>query len=111
MFPIAGSVVTTAGLLLLTQLDVETTRLESSAYMFVLGCGIGMMMQTLILAVQNVVPHSDMGAATSGVTFFRSMGGAFGVAAFGTILNNRLDYYVPRNVPRSRPRSARLAIG
>ncbi len=99
MFPIVGSVVTTAGLLLLTQLDVETTRLQSSAYMFVLGCGLGMLMQTLILAVQNVVPHSDMGAATSGVTFFRSIGGAFGVAAFGTILNNRLDYYVPRNVP------------
>lgn len=99
MFPIAGSAVTAAGLLLLTQLDVETTRLQSSAFMFVLGCGLGMMMQTLILAAQNVVPHSDIGAATSGVTFFRSMGGAFGVAAFGTILNNRLDYYVPRNVP------------
>lgn len=67
--------------------------------MFVLGAGIGMMMQTLILAVQNVVPHGDMGSATSAVTFFRSMGGAFGVAAFGTVLNNRLDYYVPKNVP------------
>jgi EmrB/QacA subfamily drug resistance transporter len=99
MFPIAGSLVTTVGLLLMSRLDVGTTRLESSAYMFVLGCGLGMMMQTLILAVQNVVPHADMGAATSGVTFFRSMGGAFGVAAFGSILNNRLDYYVPRHVP------------
>lgn len=67
--------------------------------MLITGAGIGLTMQTLILAVQNVVPHEDMGAATSGVTFFRSMGGAFGVAIFGTVLNNRLDHYVPRNVP------------
>lgn len=101
MFPIAGSLVTTVGLVLMSRLDVGTTRFESSAYMFVLGCGLGMMMQTLILAVQNIVPHGDMGAATAGVTFFRSIGGAFGVAVFGSILNNRLDYYVPRNVPRA----------
>jgi EmrB/QacA subfamily drug resistance transporter len=99
MFPIAGGAVTTVGLLLLSQLDVDTPRLATALYMFVLGCGIGMMMQTLILVVQNVVPHADMGAATSGVTFFRSMGGAFGVALYGTIMNNRLDHYVPKNVP------------
>ena len=99
VFPIVGAGVTTIGLLLLSRLDVDTPRMETAGFMFVLGCGIGMMMQTLILAVQNVVPHGDMGAATSGVTFFRSMGGAFGVAIFGTILNNRLDYFVPKNVP------------
>jgi hypothetical protein len=86
-------------MLLLPRLGVDTPRSETALYMFILGCGMGMMMQTLILAVQNVVPHGDMGAATSGVSFFRSMGGAFGVAVFGTLLNNRLDYYVPRNVP------------
>ncbi|HXK33079.1 MAG TPA: MDR family MFS transporter [Dehalococcoidia bacterium] len=99
MFPIAGAAVTTVGLLLLAQIDVDTPRFQTGLFMFVLGAGLGMMMQTLILAVQNVVPHADMGAATSGVTFFRSMGGAFGVAIFGSIMNNRLDYYVPRNVP------------
>ncbi len=99
LFPILGSFVTTIGLLLLSRLDVQTSRLESSLYMFVLGCGLGMLMQTLVLAVQNVVAHEQLGAATAGVTFFRSMGGAFGVALLGTILNNRLDYYVPRHVP------------
>ncbi len=98
-FPILGAGVATVGLALMSRLDVGTTRFESSLYMFILGCGLGLMMQTLVLAVQNAVPHSELGAATSGVTFFRSMGGAFGVAIFGTILNNRLDYYVPRNVP------------
>ena len=99
VFPIAGSLITTVGLLLLSRLDVGTSRVESSLYMFVLGAGLGMLMQTLVLAVQNVVAHEQLGAATAGVTFFRSMGGAFGVAILGTILNNRLDYYVPRNVP------------
>lgn len=99
IFPIMGSLLTTAGLVLLTRLDVGTSRAESSLYIFVLGAGLGFMMQTLVLAVQNIMPHADMGAATSGVTFFRSMGGAFGVAAFGTVLNNRLDHYVPKNVP------------
>ena len=98
-FPIAGALITAAGLALLTQLDVDTSRIESSLYMFVLGCGLGLLMQTLVLAVQNVVSHAEMGAATAGVTFFRSMGGAFGVAIFGTVLNNRLDHYVARNVP------------
>jgi len=97
-FPIIGALVTAIGLLLLTRLDVDTSRLESSLYMFVLGAGLGMLMQTLVLAVQNVVSHSEMGAATAGVTFFRSIGGAFGVAIFGTIINNRLDYYVKQNV-------------
>jgi hypothetical protein len=99
VFPIVGSIITGAGLLLLSRIGVHTPRLETAFYMFVLGSGIGLMIQTLILAVQNVVPHGDMGAATAGVTFFRSMGGAFGVAIFGTILNNRLDYYVLKNVP------------
>lgn len=99
VFPIAGGAVTTVGMLLLPRLGVDTPRYETALYMFILGCGMGMMMQTLILAVQNVVPYADMGAATSGVSFFRSMGGAFGVAIFGTILNNRLDYYVPKKVP------------
>ena len=98
-FPILGSALTALGLFLMSRLDVGTSRAESALYMFILGSGLGFLMQTLILAVQNVVSQSQLGAATSGVTFFRSMGGAFGVAIFGTILNNRLDYYVPRNVP------------
>jgi EmrB/QacA subfamily drug resistance transporter len=99
LYPIIGSALTGVGLFLLSRLDVGTSVLESSLYMLVLGLGLGFIMQTLVLAVQNVVTRDMLGAATSGVTFFRSMGGAFGVAIFGSILNNRLDYYVPRNVP------------
>lgn len=99
IFPITGSVITTVGLLLLSRIGVDTPHATTGLFMFILGSGIGLMMQTLILAVQNVVPQKDMGAATSGVSFFRSMGGAFGVAIFGTLLNNRLDYFVPKNVP------------
>jgi Na+/melibiose symporter-like transporter len=99
IFPILGGAVATIGLLLLSRLDVGTGRVESSVYIFVFGSGVGMMMQTLILAVQNAASRTLMGVATSGVTFFRSMGSSFGVAIFGAIFANRLDYYVVRNVP------------
>jgi Na+/melibiose symporter-like transporter len=99
IFPILGMVCSTVAFLLLSRLDVDTARVESSAYIFLLGVGVGLVMQTVILATQNAVPQSLLGVATSGVTFFRSMGGAFGVALFGTILNNRLDHYVVQNVP------------
>ena len=99
IFPILGGAIASLGLLLLTRLNVDTSRVESSIYIFVFGSGVGLMMQTLILATQNAVARPLMGVATSGVTFFRSMGASFGVATFGTIFANRLDYYVPRNVP------------
>jgi len=99
IFPILGGAVATVGLLLLSRLDVQTGRIESSLYIFVFGSGVGMMMQTLILATQNAASRAMMGVATSGVTFFRSMGASFGVAMFGAVFANRLDYFVPRNVP------------
>lgn len=100
IFPIAGTAVLTGALLLLARLDVDTPLWEVSVYMVVLGLGLGMVLQVIVLATQNEVPFRDLGTATSGVSFFRSMGGAFGVAVFGSILNNRLDYYLPRLVPR-----------
>jgi hypothetical protein len=60
------------------------------AYMVVLGAGIGLSMQTLVLATQNVVPTRDLGAATSSISFFRSMGGSIGVAIFGALFNSAL---------------------
>lgn len=99
VFPILGGFIATCGILLLTRLDVHTSRIESSIYIFVFGSGVGLMMQILILATQNAVAPRLMSVATSGVTFFRSMGASFGVAAFGTIFANRLDYYVYQNVP------------
>ena len=63
---------------------------SSPLYMFVVGLGLGLVMQVLVVAVQNTVPHALLGTATSTATFFRTIGGAFGVAALGTVFNNRL---------------------
>ncbi|MGW4021902.1 MDR family MFS transporter [Streptomyces sp. NPDC005009] len=90
VFPIAGTAVTTLGLLLLHQLDADSSTAEMSAYFFVLGFGLGLVMQVLVLIVQNAVPYEDLGVATSGATFFRSIGASFGVAIFGTIFASRL---------------------
>src|SRR5207244_1456790 len=70
-------------------------------YMLLLGLGLGFVMQVLILAVQNAVDYRNLGVATSTSTFFRSMGGSFGVAIFGTIFSNQLGHWLPRLVPRS----------
>ena len=90
VFPILGTALMTVGMYLLSMLGVSTGTLASSVYMFVLGAGIGLVMQVLIIAVQNVVPYGDLGAATSGATFFRSIGGSFGTAVFGAIFSAQL---------------------
>ncbi len=71
-------------------MDVDTSAALRSLYMLVLGLGLGMTMQVLVLAVQNAVDYTDLGVATSGATFFRSIGGSFGVAIFGAIFSNRI---------------------
>ncbi|MGW6709467.1 DHA2 family efflux MFS transporter permease subunit [Streptomyces sp. NPDC054956] len=91
VFPIAGTALTAVGLLLLHQLERTSSTWEMSAYFFVFGAGLGLVMQVLVLVVQNAVSYSDLGVATSGATFFRSIGASFGVAIFGTIFTNRLD--------------------
>jgi hypothetical protein len=78
------------GLVLLSRLGVSTARSIASLYMFVLGLGLGCVMQVLVLAVQNAVDYKDLGVATSGATLFRSMGGTVGTAVLGSIFNNRL---------------------
>lgn len=90
VFPVAGTGITALGLLLLHQLDENSSTGEMSAYFFVFGFGLGLVMQVLVLIVQNAVPYGDLGVATSGATFFRSIGASFGVAIFGTIFANRL---------------------
>lgn len=90
LFPVLGTAIMTAGLFLLSQMGASTGTVTSSVYMFVLGVGIGGVMQVLVIAVQNVVAYEDLGAATSGATFFRSMGGSFGTAVFGAIFANLL---------------------
>lgn len=89
-FPIAGTALMTVGLLLLSQVGVGTSLAMVALYMFVLGVGLGCVMQVLVLIVQNAVPYSELGVATSSATFFRSIGGSFGVAIFGAIFSNVL---------------------
>ena len=90
IFPILGTAVMTVGLYLFSLLGVNTSTLTISAFMVVLGLGLGGVMQVLVIAVQNAVPHSELGVATSGATFFRSIGGSFGTAIFGAIFANVL---------------------
>jgi DNA-binding MarR family transcriptional regulator len=86
----------TMGLFLLSRMNENTGMLTRSAYMLVLGLGLGMVMQVLVLVVQNAVEYRNLGAATSAATFFRSIGGSFGVAVFGAIFSNQLAENLPR---------------
>jgi EmrB/QacA subfamily drug resistance transporter len=90
VFPVTGTAVTTIGLLLLHRLDEHSPTAEMSACFFVFGLGLGLVMQVLVLIVQNAVSYEDLGVATSGATFFRSIGASFGVAIFGTVFASRL---------------------
>jgi EmrB/QacA subfamily drug resistance transporter len=90
IFPILGTAAMTVGLFMLSLLHPSTGTLQASASMFVLGVGIGASMQVLVIAVQNAVDYRDLGAGTSGATFFRSIGGSFGTAVFGAIFANVL---------------------
>ncbi|MGX7677756.1 MDR family MFS transporter [Jatrophihabitans sp. DSM 45814] len=89
-FPLAGTIVVSAGLLLLTQLGAHTSLVTVGVYVFVFGSGLGLFMQVLTVVVQNAVPAKQMGVGTSSVTFFRSMGGAIGASALGAVLTARI---------------------
>lgn len=99
IWPVVGTPVIALGLYLLSTMGLHTTRPVSSAYMVILGLGLGTILQVMVLAVQNSVEHKDLGTATGAETFVRSMGGALGVAAYGAILNNRLTYNLGRLLP------------
>jgi EmrB/QacA subfamily drug resistance transporter len=98
-FPIAGTAVMVTGLALLSTMSAHTSRLEASVFMFVLGLGLGSVMQVLVLAVQNAVDYSDLGVATSGATLFRSIGGSVGTAVLGSIFSNRLSSELASSLP------------
>jgi EmrB/QacA subfamily drug resistance transporter len=95
IFPVAGLLIVAVGLLLLSRLTVDSGLWVIGAYVAVLGLGLGLSMQMLILAAQNGSERRDLAATTSGVAFFRSLGGAVGVAAFGAILTARLRAELP----------------
>ncbi len=90
VFPIAGTALMTIGLFLLHLMSPSTPTVFDALAMLVLGMGLGGVMQVLVIIVQNGVPHSELGVATSGATFFRSIGGSFGTAIFGAIFSNVL---------------------
>jgi EmrB/QacA subfamily drug resistance transporter len=99
VFPIVGTAVMSIGLLLLSRLGPGSSTWTASAYMLVVGIGIGMVMQVLVLAVQNSVDHRLMGVATSGAMLFRQIGGSIGVALFGAIFANRLGGNLAERLP------------
>jgi EmrB/QacA subfamily drug resistance transporter len=94
LFPIVGTAIGVVGMLLMSRLNEHTSLLDRSFYMLVLGIGIGLTMQVVVVAMQNSVPMREMGIATSASTFFQSMGGAFGTAIFGAILTTSLNHHV-----------------
>jgi EmrB/QacA subfamily drug resistance transporter len=89
-FLVAGGVIMVGGMLLLSTITAQTTVFMISVHMVVLGVGVGLLMQNLVLAAQNDVPAHDLGATTSTLTFFRSLGGAIGVSALGAVLANKV---------------------
>jgi len=98
-FPIAGTALGTVGLLLLAQLDRQTSTGLAALYMLIFGMGLGMVMQVLVLAVQNSVDYEMLGVATSGATLFRSIGGSLGTALLGAVFTNKLSHELAANLP------------
>jgi EmrB/QacA subfamily drug resistance transporter len=86
LFPVAGSVLMVVGMLIMTRIGADTPLWEADIYMAIFGMGLGMNMQSIVLAMQNAVEPRDMGVATSAVTFFRQVGGSLGTAIFLSIL-------------------------
>ncbi|HEY3773897.1 MAG TPA: MDR family MFS transporter [Solirubrobacteraceae bacterium] len=102
IFPLVGTVVIGIGLFLLSRLNEHTSTVVSSLFMLVLGAGIGCCMQVLTLIVQNTSSYADLGVATSGVTFFRTLGGSFGASVFGSLYSNFLRDRLPHALGAAR---------
>ncbi|WP_225993907.1 MFS transporter [Actinomadura rudentiformis] len=90
IYPVVGTPIVALGMWLCAGMDETTSTLSMSLRFALLGFGLGLVMQVLVIAVQNAVPYQDLGSATSGVTFFRQIGGSFGVAVFGSVFANQL---------------------
>ena len=109
-YVIAGTAITTVGIALLTRITVTTNVVLFSAMIFVVGIGLGLFMQTLVLAVQNSIDPADMGVGTSAVTFFRTLGGAIGASVLGAILIEQekvsAAHYVSLYGPKAGPMHA-----
>lgn len=93
-FMVAGAVALTTGLALMGTIRYDTSLALVAVFMFVMGAGVGMLMQNLVLAVQNILDVSEVGSGTATVAFFRTLGGAIGVSALGAVLGNRITSYL-----------------
>jgi len=106
-YVVGGTAITTVGIALLTRITVTTNAVVFSALIFVVGIGLGLFMQTLVLAVQNSIDPADMGVGTSAVTFFRTLGGAIGASVLGAILIEQekvsAAHYVSLYGPKAGP--------
>ncbi|WP_122818025.1 MDR family MFS transporter [Nocardioides pantholopis] len=93
-YVLGGAVLLTIGMALMGTIEYDTNFVLVSVYMFVLGSGVGLVMQNLVLVVQNAVPSRDLGVASSGVNFFRTVGGTIGVAVLGAVLGNKVTSHM-----------------
>jgi hypothetical protein len=110
IFPILGSAIATVGLFLLSTMGPDTGQVTSGLYMVVLGAGLGLVMQTVVLATQNTVERTDIGVGTSTVTFSRQVGASVGVAVFGAVFNNRLSAELADRLPHGAKTPATSSI-
>ncbi|MFJ3235127.1 MFS transporter [Streptomyces sp. NPDC086787] len=106
---VAGGVFLTAGLGLLGLMRYDTPYWELAIYMALLGIGVGMMMQNLVLSTQNQVGPADLGAASSVVSFFRSLGGAVGVGVLGSLMSTRITHYATDTIGDLTPKAQAAA--
>lgn len=106
---LAGGVLLTAGLTLLGMLRHDTSYLFIALCMALMGLGVGMTLQNLVLCTQNQVSPHDLGAASSTVTFFRSLGGAVGVSVLGSVLTTRIAHYARETITQLAPQDRATA--
>ncbi|MEU3175248.1 MDR family MFS transporter, partial [Streptomyces sp. NPDC007000] len=110
---VVGGALLTAALGLLSSIRHDTPYWHIGVFMAIMGLGVGMMMQNLVLCTQNQVEPSDLGAASSVVTFFRSLGGAVGVSVLGSVMSTRISHYAQETIgalsPQEQAAAARSA--
>ncbi|MGV9391944.1 MFS transporter [Streptomyces olivaceus] len=106
---LAGGLLLTAGLGLLSTMRYDTPYWHIAIFMALMGLGVGMMMQNLVLCTQNQVAPGDLGAASSVVTFFRSLGGAVGVSVLGSIMSTRISHYAADTIGQLSPQEQAAA--
>ncbi|POH70704.1 MFS transporter [Cryobacterium sp. TMN-39-2] len=107
---VSGSVLVVAGLLLLGSLQYDTNLILVGIFMFVLGAGLGMVMQNLVLVVQNSIDVTNLGVATSAVTFFRSLGGTIGVSVLGSVLGTVVAQNIKDGIGTLAPADQAIAV-